>query len=151
QGLIEAGFTEGRNVAIDFRWADGQPDRLPMLAADLVRRRVAAIVVNNAPARSVKAATSTIPIVLLTGGDPVRDGLVASLNRPGGNLTGVSFSTGFLNPKRLELFHDLVPKPAAIAVLWDPNGRASEDLLREMEAATRALGREVLILKAETE
>jgi len=150
QGLNKAGFIEGQNVAIEFRWADGQPDRLPLLAVDLVRRRVAVIVVNNASARSAKAATSTIPIVLVTGGDPVRDGLVASLSRPGGNLTGVSFTTGFLNPKRLELFHDLVPKPAVIAVLWDPNGRDAEALLRQMEAAARALGRQVLIVKAGT-
>jgi putative ABC transport system substrate-binding protein len=149
QGLNESGFVEGRNVAIEFRWADGQLDRLPVLAADLVRRRVAAIVVNNTATSAAKAATSTIPIVFVTGGDPVEAGLVTSLSRPGGNVTGVSFTATPLNPKRLELLHELVPKPALIAVLMDAN--LLEVQLREMEAAARALGRQILIVKAGNE
>ena len=151
QGLSEAGFVESRNVAIEYRWADDQLDRLPTLAADLVRRRVAAIVTNNASTPAAKAATSTIPIVFVSGGDPVEAGLVTSLNRPGGNVTGVSFTAEPLNPKRLELLHELVPKPAVIALLWDTNGRNVEAHLRDMEAAARALGRKILIVKAGTE
>jgi putative ABC transport system substrate-binding protein len=150
QGLNEAGFVEGRNVAIEFRWADDQLDRLPALATDLVRRRVAAIVTNNASTPAAKAATSTIPIVFVSGADPVEAGLVTSLNRPGGNVTGVSFTAQPLNPKRLELLHELTPKPAVIALLWDPNGRNVEADLRDMEAA-RGLGRQILIVKVGTE
>jgi ABC-type uncharacterized transport system substrate-binding protein len=151
QGLSEAGYGEGRNVAIEFRWAEGRLDRLPALAADLVRRGVTVIVANNASTPAAKAATSTIPIVFVIGGDPVEVGLVTSFNRPGGNVTGVSFTTGSLNPKRLELLHDLVPKPDLIAVLEDPNTRSSERLLRDIEASARALGRQLLILRAGTE
>jgi putative ABC transport system substrate-binding protein len=151
QGLNEAGFIEGRNVAIEFRWAEDQLDRVPALAADLVRRRVAVIVTNNASTPAAKAATSTIPIVFVSGGDPVEAGLVTSLNRPGGNVTGVSFIAPTLNPKRLELLHELVPKPALIAVLMDPNNRGFEAQLRDLEAAARALGRQILIVKAGTE
>jgi putative ABC transport system substrate-binding protein len=151
QGLNEAGFVEGRNVAIEFRWADDQLDRLPALAADLVRRRAAVIVTSNATTPAAKAATSTIPIVFASGGDPVEAGLVTNLNRPGGNTTGVSFTASPLNPKRLELLHELVPKPAVIGLLWDPNGRDVEARLSDMEAAARALGRQILIVKAGTE
>jgi putative ABC transport system substrate-binding protein len=152
RGLSEAGFVEGRNVAaIEFRWADDQLDRLPALAADLVRRRIAVIVTTNATTPAAKAATSTIPIIFSSGADPVEAGHVTSLNRPEGNVTGVSFIAPTLNPKRLELLHELVPKPAVIALLWDPNGRDSEAQLRSMEAAARALGRQVLIVKAGTE
>ena len=151
QGLSEVGFVESRNVAIEYRWADGQLDRLPALAADLVRRRVAVIVTNNASTPAAKAATSTIPIVFVSGGDPVEAGLVTSLNRPGGNVTGVSFAAETLNPKRLELLHELVPKPAVIALLWDPNGRNVEAHLRDMEAAARALGRQIQVVQAGTE
>jgi putative ABC transport system substrate-binding protein len=122
---------------------------LPELAADLVRRRVAVIATNNTAVPAAKAATSTIPIVFVTGGDPVEAGLVTSLNRPGGNVTGVSITAAPLNPKRLELLHELVPKPALIAVLMDAN--LLEAQLRDMEAAAGALGRQILIVKAASE
>jgi putative ABC transport system substrate-binding protein len=151
QGLSEAGFVEGRNVAIEFRWAEGQLDRLPAMAADLVRRGVAVIVTNNTTTPAAKTATSTIPIVFVAGGDPVESGLVTSLNRPAGNVTGVSFTAAPLNAKRLELLHELVPKPALIAVLMDANLNALEALLQAMEASARALGRQILIVRAGTE
>src|SRR5262249_22811167 len=111
QGMGEAGFVEGRNVAIEYRWAEGQLDRLPLLAADLVRRRVAAMFTEAATTPSAMAATSTIPIVFVSGPDPVEAGFVTNLNRPGGNVTGVGMTTTPLNAKRLELLHELVPKP----------------------------------------
>jgi ABC-type uncharacterized transport system substrate-binding protein len=151
QGLNEAGFVEGRNMAIEFRWAEGRLDRLRDLAADLVHRQVTVIVTQNATTPAAKAATSTIPIVFVSGGDPVEAGLVTSLNRPGGNVTGVSFTSTPLNPKRLELLHELVPKPAVIALLLDPNVANSDAQLRNMEAAAHKLGRQILIVKAETE
>src|SRR5215831_9583223 len=114
EGLRAAGFVEGRNVEIEDRYADNHLDRLPALAADLVRRRVAVIVTNNTTTPAARAATSTIPIVFVTGGDPVEGGLVTSLTRPGGNITGVSFTGAPLNAKRLELLHELVPEPAHI-------------------------------------
>jgi putative ABC transport system substrate-binding protein len=138
-------------VAIEFRWGEGQPDRLPALAADLVRRRVAAIVTENATTPAARAATSTIPIVFVSGADPIEAGHVTSLNRPGGNVTGVSFTASPLNPKRLELLHELVPKPALIAVLMYANTPTLEAGLRDTEAAARALGRQILIVKAGTE
>jgi putative ABC transport system substrate-binding protein len=147
QGLSEAGFVDGRNVTIQFLYADNQLDRLPALAAELVRRRVAVIVTNNTTTPAAKIATSTIPIVFVSGGDAVDAGLVTSLNRPGGNVTGVSWIADTLNPKRLELTHELVPKPATIAVLWDPNIPG----LPTIEAAARALGREIFVVKAGTE
>jgi putative tryptophan/tyrosine transport system substrate-binding protein len=152
QGLREAGFTEDRNVAIEFKWAEDRRERLPELAADLVRRQVAVIVAVSGPtATAAKAATSTIPIVFTIGADPVEAGLVSKLNRPGGNVTGVSFTASTLNAKRLELLHDLVAKPALIAVLLDPNSRDWDVQLRNLEAAARSLGRQVLIVKAGTE
>jgi putative ABC transport system substrate-binding protein len=151
RGLNQAGFVEGRNVAIEFRWAEGGLDRLPELAADLVRRGVTVIVANNASTPAAKAATSTIPIIFVSGDDPVAAGLVTSLNRPGGNVTGVSYTSSPLNQKRLELLHELVPKPAVIAVLLDPTQRSYETQLRDMEAAARSLGRQILIVKAGTE
>jgi len=147
QGLSEAGLVEGRNVAIEFRWAEDQPDRLPAMAADLVRRQVAVLVVSGPALAAAKAATATIPIVFVTGADPVEDGYVNSLNRPGGNVTGVSFYSTALEPKRLELLHELIPKPAVIAALMDPN--ISD--LRAVEAAARALGRQILVVKAVNE
>jgi putative ABC transport system substrate-binding protein len=151
QGLNEAGFIDGRNVTIEFRWAENQLERLSVLAADLVRRRVAVIAANAESTPPAKNATSTIPIVFIAGADPVESGLVANLNRPGGNVTGVSFIADALNPKRLELLHELVPKPAIIAVLVDPTGPIRDGVLREIEAAARMLGREIVVVKAGTE
>ncbi len=151
QGLTEGGFIEGRNVAIEFRWAEDQLDRLPALADDLVRRHVAVIVTNNQTTPAAKTATSTIPIVFVTGGDPVKDGLVSSLNRPGRNVTGVSYTTYPLNMKRLELLQELISKPTVIAVLLDPNTVTFQTQLQDAEAAARAPGRQILIVKAGTE
>jgi len=149
QGLSEAGFVEGRNVAIEFRWAEDQFDRLPVLAADLVHRQVTVLVASGATAGTVKAATDMIPTVFVVGADPLETGLVTSLNRPGENITGVSYTTTPVNPKRLELLHELVPKPAIIALLWSPITRDSD--VRDTEAAARALGRQILTVKAGTE
>src|SRR2546430_2458558 len=121
QGLKEAGFVEGQNVAIEYRSAEGHLGRLPALVADLIRRPVAVIVGNNVAARTAKAATTTVPIVFATGSDPVRDGLVDSFNRPGGNVTGVSFLAALLGAKRLELLRQVVPKATTIAMLVYPN------------------------------
>ena len=121
RGLNEVGFVEGQNVAIEQRWAEGQDDRLPALVADLVRRRAAVIVANNPGAQAAKAAATTIPVVFVTGSDPVRDGLVTSLNRPGDNFTGVVFIASVLGAKRLDLLRQLVPKATTIAMLVRPN------------------------------
>jgi putative ABC transport system substrate-binding protein len=151
QGLKEAGFVEGQHVAIDFRWGDGQLDRLPGLADDLVRRQAALIVGSGLPsALAAKAATTTVPIVFVTAGDPVRVGLVANLNRPGGNVTGVVF-TSDLTAKRLGLLHELVPKSTVIAALFDPGAPSAEFQMRDAEEAGRTLGRQVLIVKAADE
>jgi ABC-type uncharacterized transport system substrate-binding protein len=150
QGLSEAGFVEGQNVVIDYRWADDQLDRLPALAADLVRRQAAVIVGNVITVRVVMTITTTTPIVFVGGSDPVRSGVVTSLNRPGGNVTGVVFDFD-LTAKRLGLLHELVPKTAVIAVLLDPNTVESDLQSREAEEAGRAIGRRVLIVKASSE
>jgi putative ABC transport system substrate-binding protein len=153
RGLQEAGFVEGRNVVIEYRWAEGQYDRAPALAADLVRRQVAVIVTTGGETAAVaaKSATTTIPIVFNTGTDPVRLGLVASVARPGGNATGVNIFTTELAEKRLGLLHDLVPAASSIAVLVNPHFAPAVANAREAEAAARAVGKGVVIFNAATE
>jgi putative ABC transport system substrate-binding protein len=152
QGLGETGFAEGQNVAIEFRSAEGQYDRLPTLAADLVRRQVTVIVAGGGPsAPAARDATATIPIVIYTAVDPVEAGLVASLSRPGGNLTGVSILNMELGPKRLELLHELVPKATVIAALVNPTNSNAETLSRDLKAAARILGLELHVLHASSE
>jgi putative tryptophan/tyrosine transport system substrate-binding protein len=150
QGLKDAGFTEGENVAIEYRWADDQMDRLPALAAELVQRRVAVIATGAIPSvRAAKAATATIPIVFVLAEDPVRLGIVTSLARPGGNLTGINFFASELAAKRLELLRELVPGAARVAVLVNPvNSTTAESTLRGMEPAARAMGLQVQVLNA---
>jgi putative ABC transport system substrate-binding protein len=153
QGLKDTDYAEGENVAIEYRWADGQFDRLPALAAELVHRRVAVIATSGGPAMAAaaKAATATIPIVFIVGEDPVRLGLVASLGRPGGNLTGVNFLVGELTAKRLGFLRELVPGAARIAVLVNPaNTTNTETTLRDVEPAARSMGLQIQILKAST-
>jgi putative ABC transport system substrate-binding protein len=153
QGLNDVGFVEGKNVAIEYRWADNQRDRLPGLAADLVRRQVAVIVGAGTPAAQAgKAATTTTPLVFVTGADPVSVGLVASLNRPGGKITGVAFTVVALAAKLLGMLHELVPKASVVAaVLRDPNGPDVESESRDLEEAGRAIGRQILIVDAANE
>jgi putative ABC transport system substrate-binding protein len=152
RGLKESGYVEGENVTIAYRWADNQPDRLPALAAELVRRRVAVISTgSNAAALAAKAATATIPIVFSASEDPVGMGLVASLARPGGNLTGINFLNNELNAKRLALLRELVPAAARVAVLVNPTtGPAVETTLRDVEAPARAMGLQTQVLNAST-
>src|SRR4051794_10154499 len=152
QGLSEAGYVEGQNVAIEYRWAEGHYDQLPALAADLVGRKVDLIMANSPPsARAAKSATSTIPIVFRSGGDPVADGLVASLARPGGNLTGVGFQADELTAKRLELLSELVPWAGVIALLMNPNNETAERVIREVQEAARASGLQLDVLKVGSE
>ncbi|HUI15846.1 MAG TPA: ABC transporter substrate-binding protein [Xanthobacteraceae bacterium] len=146
QGLKEAGFIEGQNVAIEFRSAEGDPNRLPSLVAELISRPVAVIVGNSRAALAAKASTTTIPIVFAYGGDPVRDGLVASLNRPGGNVTGVNFFAGALGTKRLQLLRQLVPKGTTIAMLMNSGSPETEAERRDVQVAARTLGQELIIL-----
>ena len=152
QGLNETGYVEGQNVAIEYRWAEGDYDRLPALAADLVGRKVDIIAAGSAPsARAAKNATSTIPIVFTSGGDPVAAGLVDSLARPGGNATGASILNAGLLPKRLELLSELVPQAQVIAVLVNPNNWIAAPMIGEAQEAARAKGVKLQILRASTE
>ncbi len=151
-GLKEAGYVEGQNVAIEYRFAENQYGRLPGLAADLVRRQVAVIAANGPAAQAAKTATATIPIVFTAGFDPVKVGLVASLNQPGGNITGVSILDVELGPKRLELLHELVPTATVIAVLVNPSDPARADTIgKGLKAAARTLGLQLHILQASTD
>jgi len=152
RGLNESGFIEGQNVAMEYRWADGRYDQLPALAAELVRRRVAVIVASAPPAAlAARAATSTLPIVFSGGIDPVKLGLVAGLNRPGGNITGVSQFSTALEGKRLELLHELVPHAAVIAMLVNPTFAGTDAITDDMQAAARALGLKLNVLRASSE
>ena len=152
EGLKETGYIEGQNVAIEYRWADNQIDRLPGLAAELVRRQVAVIaaVGGNNAVLAAKAATTTIPIVFVAGEDPVKLGLVTSLARPGGNLTGINFFVVELAAKRLELLHELVPGAIRMAVLVDPANATTESTLRDVEVAARAMRLQIQVLHAST-
>src|SRR5262245_59719580 len=152
EGLKESGYVEGQNVAVDYRFAEGQFDRFPALASDLVRRQVAVLfVATNGGALAAKQATRTIPIVFTVGDDPVASGLVTSLNRPGGNLTGAyQFSAG-LEAKRLGLLHEMVPEATVIAVLVNPNYAGAENQLREVEKASASLGVRLVIVHANVE
>jgi putative tryptophan/tyrosine transport system substrate-binding protein len=152
QGLKETGYVEGRNVAVEYRYADSRVDRLPTLAADLVRRRVAVIVAGGAlAALAAKAATTTIPIVFGTGADPVALGLVASLNRPGANLTGSAVLEAELAPKRLQLVRELIPSAARFGVLADPAFLATQSQIADLQAAARTLGRQLVVVNARTD
>ncbi len=151
QGLGETGYVEGRNVVIEFRSAEGRNDRLPGLAAELVRLPVAVIVCNVVAASAAKAATTTVPILFATGSDPVQDGLVASLSRPGGNITGVSFLGNALGAKQLELLRELVPTARTVAVLVDTNFSGAVSEVRDIEAAARTVGQQILVLGATSE
>jgi len=153
QGLRETGYVEGQNVSIEYRWAEGSYDRLPAMAADLVGRSVDLIVASGGPpaAQAAKRATSTIPIVFASGDDPVATGLVASLARPGGNLTGISFLVADLNPKRFELLSELVPGAKVIALLVNPKFPETERVIREVQEAARTKGLQLPILKVSNE
>jgi len=153
KGLDEIGYVEGRNLAIEYRWGEGHEERLPALAADLVRRQVAVIVAGGSPGSTLaaKAATSAIPIVFTSGVDPVKVGFVASLNRPGGNVTGIYFFTQSLQEKRLGLLHEMVPTATTIAVLINPNYSPAQNELRDAQAAATRLGLQLVVLRANIE
>src|SRR6476659_9175529 len=151
RGVRESGYVESQNVTIDYRWADDQLDRLPDLATDLIRRQVAVIAATDTPAAmAAKAASMTVPIVFASGSDPVRDGLVATFNRPGGNVTGVTFMGMLLGAKHLGLLHELLPKTVRIGVLADPNWPITEPYVADVRAAATALGKSIEVLHAST-
>jgi putative ABC transport system substrate-binding protein len=152
QGLNDAGFVEGRNVALDYRWADGQHDRVTALATDLVQRKTAVIIAMGGEISAVAAknATATVPIVFLVGSDPVRSGLVSNLNRPGGNITGTSSFIFDLEPKRLGLMRELRPDAATIAILVNPNSPTAESQVNDIRSAARNVGQQIDILNAST-
>jgi len=151
RGLKEAGYVEGQNLTVEYRWAEEKYDRLSALAADLVGRRVAVIVANGPAVRPAKAATSTVPIVFVVGFDPVAFGLVGSLNRPSGNLTGVSVLDVEIGAKRLELLHELVPTATVMALLVNPTTPAAETIARDAQVAARALGLQLHVLRASSD
>ena len=152
QGLKETGYVEGQNVAVEYRYAENQFDRLPALAADLVRRRVAVIVASGSPAAlAAKSATTTIPIVFASGGDPVALGLVASLNRPGANVTGSAVLTAELAPKRLQLLRELIPASARFGVLVDPASPATRSAIPGLQSAAPTLGLQLFVVNARTD
>jgi putative tryptophan/tyrosine transport system substrate-binding protein len=153
RGLTEAGYIEGKNIAIEYRWAENREERLPTLAADLVRRQCTVIIAGGEPAaHAAKAATATIPIVFATGDDPVKVGLVSRLNRPGGNITGISFyNSADLESKQLELLRELVPKAAVIGVLVNPTAAAAQSQESEAQVAARALGLQLFVMNAGSE
>src|SRR5262244_3579297 len=152
QGLKEAGYVEGQNATIEYRWAEGQYDRLPALAADLVRRKLTVIAATSTPAAlATKAATSTVPIVFTTADDPVKLGLVSTINRPGGNVTGVNNLLVELGSKQLGLIRELAPATSKIAVLVNPNFPGTERQLRDVEAAARVLALQLTVLRADSE
>ena len=152
RGLSEAGYVDGRNVTIEYRWAEGRSDRLPAMVADLVQRQVSVIVANTPGTLVAKAATSTIPIVFTTAGDPVKLGLVASLDRPGGNVTGATQLNLEIIPKRLQLLHELIPNASVFALLVNPaNPTLAETNTKGLQAAARDLGLELQVLNASTE
>jgi putative ABC transport system substrate-binding protein len=150
KGLSDAGLVEGQNVTIEFRWADGQNDRLPELATDLIRRQVAVIATlsSNLAAVTAKEATSTIPIVFTVGSDPVEMGLVASINRPGGNVTGISTLNAELTAKRLGLLHELAPQAPVVSVLLNPTNPSAQPASRDLQATARALGLQINVVNA---
>jgi ABC-type uncharacterized transport system substrate-binding protein len=153
RGLAETGYEEGRNIAIEYRWAESRYDRLPAFAAELVARKVVLFITagGDASVAAAKAATTTIPIVFISGGDPVRSGFVASLNQPGGNLTGITVFTSALEPKRLELLREVAPSAGTMGALLNPTRADVESQVREVQDAARALGQRVIILNASTD
>ena len=153
QGLSEAGFIESQSIIIEFHWADGHYDRLPAMASDLVRRRPAVVIAGGttAPADAMKAATSTIPIVFVTGEDPARGGLIASFNRPGGNVTGIYFFNGLLSAKRVEILHELLPRAKVIAYLMNPSRLDADAETSAVQDAARSYGLKVHVLPASSE
>jgi putative ABC transport system substrate-binding protein len=152
QGLSEVGYVEGQNLAIEYRWSEGRDERLPTLAVELVRRPVAVFVAaNNTALVAAKAATETIPIVFVTGDDPVQLGFVTSLSRPAGNITGVSFYSGTLGAKQVEFLHEIVPKVTAIGILINPNNPAADEQIKVAQVAARALGLQIYVAKSRSE